>query len=73
MTEPGYLNSDEYVIVGYNGGGDLMSISAKEGYKIVDSRSSTGNEILLEHSDKFKRIRLEDKMRNDFTIFCEAI
>jgi len=72
MTEHGYLNSDEYVIVGYNNGGDLMSLSAKEGYKIVDSQSSTGNEILSEPSDKFKRIRLEDKMRNEFTIFCEA-
>ncbi|HVU94516.1 MAG TPA: hypothetical protein VHE34_04795 [Puia sp.] len=73
LTDHGYLNAEEFVIVGYNNGGDLMSLSAKPGYKIYNCASYTGNEILHEGSVSFRRIRLEDKMKNGFTIFCEAI
>ena len=43
--EHAYLDADRFVLVGFNGGGDLMSLSAKDGYEIVGCSSPSGNEI----------------------------
>jgi len=32
--EHGYLDAERFVLVGFNGGGDIMSIHAKDGYEI---------------------------------------
>jgi hypothetical protein len=44
--EHGYLDADRFVHVGFNSGGDIMTISPKKDYEIVRCSSPTGNRII---------------------------
>jgi hypothetical protein len=69
--EHAYLDSDRFVLVGFNGGGDLMSLSARDGYEIVGCSSPSGNQIHDEDTPHWRRIILEDKLKNELMIHCE--
>lgn len=69
--EHGYLDADRFVHVGFNGGGDIMSISPKEGYEIVRCSSPTGNRIIDDGYPKWRRIMLEEKLKNSLMIYCK--
>ena len=71
--EHAYLDADRFVHVGFNGVGDLMSLSAKEGYEIIGSSSPTGNRIFDEDSPSWRRILLEEKLKNGLMIHCKKI
>ena len=68
--EHAYLDAERFVIVGFNGGGDLMSLSAREGYEIIGCSSPTGNQITEEDYANWRRILLEDKLKNQLIIHC---
>jgi hypothetical protein len=70
MTEHGYLDAERFVFVGFNGGGDIMSASPKEGYEITSSFSPSGNQIINDDYDKWCRILLEEKLKNEIVIQC---
>lgn len=69
--EHAYLDSERFVLVGFNNGGDLMSLIAKDGYEIVGATSSTGNEIRDEDSSYMRRIMFEEKLKNALMIYCK--
>lgn len=68
--EHAYLDADRFVSVGFNGGGDLMSLSPKEGYEIVGCSTPTGNQITDEDYPHWRRILLEDQLKNTLIIKC---
>jgi len=69
--EHAYLDARRFVLVGFNGGGDLMSLSAKEGYEIIGCSSPTENKIFEEDDPHWRRIMLEDKLKNSLIIHCK--
>lgn len=69
--EHAYLDAKRFVLVGFNNGGDLMSLSAKEGYEVVGCSSPTGNEIFEEGDSYWRRIRLEHELKNSLIIHCK--
>lgn len=69
--EHAYLDADRFVLVGFNGGGDLMSLSARDGYEIIGCSSPSGNEIHDEDDPHWRRIILEDKLKNELMIHCK--
>jgi hypothetical protein len=71
--EHAYLDADRFVLVGFNGGGDLMSLSVKEGYEIIGCSSPTGNQIAEEDYPLWRRILLEDKLQNTLIIHCKRV
>lgn len=68
--ESHYLEADRFVLVGFNNGGDLMSLSAREGYEIIGCSSPSGNQIADESYPQWRRILLEDKLQNSLMIQC---
>lgn len=68
--EHAYLDAERFVLVGFNGGGDLMGLSARDGYEIVEATSPSGNQIIEEGFPHFRRIFLEDKLKNSLIIEC---
>jgi hypothetical protein len=70
--EHAYLDADRFVQVGFNGGGDLMSLSARDGYEIIGCTSPTGNRVVEEHYPGWRRMLLEDKLKNEFVIYCKT-
>jgi hypothetical protein len=71
--EHAYLDADRFVFVGFNGGGDLMSLSVKEGYEVIGCSSPTGNQIIEEDCALWRRILLEDKLQNALIIHCKRV
>lgn len=71
--EHAYLDADRFVLVGFNGGGDLMSLAVKEGYEIIGCSSPTGNQIAEEDYPLWRRILLEDKLQNTLIIHCRRV
>jgi hypothetical protein len=69
--EHAYLDPDRFVLVGFNGGGDIMSLAAREGYDIVGCSSPSSNEILDEDYPFWRRIMLADKLQNSLMIHCK--
>ena len=71
--EHAYLDADRFVLVGFNGGGDLMSLAVKEGYEITGCISPTGNQIAEEDYPLWRRVLLEDKLQNTLVINCRKL
>lgn len=71
--EHAYLDADRFVLFGFNGGGDLMSLAVKEGYEIIGCSSPTGNQIAEEDYPLWRRILLEDKLQNTLIIHCKRV
>ncbi len=72
-SEHAYLDATRFVHVGFNGGGDIMSVSPKEGYEIVECSSPSGNQIIEEEYPHWRRILLENKLKNELMIYCKKI
>jgi len=48
-----------------------MSLAAKEGYDIIGCSSPTGNRIVEEDYPYWRRILLEEKLKNHLIIHCK--
>ncbi|MDP1728476.1 MAG: hypothetical protein Q8M15_16955 [Bacteroidota bacterium] len=69
-----YFDFDELASISFNRGGDIMGLAPKEGYKISDCSSPSGNPIINEEGYPLGcRIMLEDKLKNEIIIYCEKI
>jgi len=66
-----YLDAEEYALVDFNRGEDIMSLSCQEGYQITSCESPSGKGILNESGYPFGcRILLEEKLKNEILINC---
>jgi hypothetical protein len=75
LSEHAYINAERYALVGFNGGGDIMSLSCPAGFAIVQGSSPSGNPILDELGFPAGcRILLDDtKIKNEILIECRRV
>ena len=69
--EHAHLDANRFVHVGFTSGGDIMYVSPREGYEIVQCNSPTGNQIIDQGHSDFRRIMLEEKLKNSLVILCK--
>lgn len=68
-----YLFQKDLINVSFNNFGDLMTVSCRDGYKMISCKSNRGNGVWAEEDVGFCRIEIEDKIQNHLDIGCKAI
>lgn len=73
-SENSQLTADNYISLNFNRGGDVMWVSCPDGYRIIEAKSWTGNQVfpLADTVDGTFGVGLENQLQNTIQITCEA-